>query len=95
MKRQLKVFLLVLIAAIVIGCATSGPMPRGKGIDQEPMYGGMDRQSVPELRAVDEQFISGVAKGFGSRQKGGEAFVEQGIRFYQHDSYSMAMKRFN
>jgi len=70
-------------------------MPRGNGIDQEPMYGGMDRQSVPELKVGDEQFVSGVAKEFGSQEKGSEAFVEQGIRYYRQDNYTMAMKRFN
>ncbi len=59
------------------------------------MYGGVDRQSNPQLKSGDEQFIAGVTKEFGSREKASEMFVEQGIRYYQQDNYSMAMKRFN
>lgn len=59
------------------------------------MYGGMDRKSVPKLREADETLISGVTKEFGSRRKASEGFVDQGIRYYQVDNYSMAMKRFN
>jgi tetratricopeptide (TPR) repeat protein len=70
-------------------------MPRGKGIDQEPMYGGMDRQSVPELKAADEKLIADVSKEFGSRGKASDAFVDQGIRYYQVNNFSMSMKRFN
>lgn len=92
MKIALKwAFLVVLL---LTGCATR-PMSGGRGIDQEPMYGGMDRQSNPALKAADEKLISDVSRQFGSREKGSEAFVEQGMRFYQADNHSMAMKRFN
>lgn len=59
------------------------------------MYGGMDRNSVPSLKEADEALISGVTEEFGSREKASQAFVDQGIRYYQVDNYSMAMKRFN
>ncbi|MDR4464748.1 MAG: hypothetical protein MRJ66_10840 [Nitrospira sp.] len=82
--------------AILGGCAGGGgPEPRGSGIDQVPMYGGMDRQSVPQLKQADEQLIDGTAKEFGSREKASEAFVDQGIRYYKADNYAAAMRRFN
>lgn len=59
------------------------------------MYGGMDRQSVPELKATDEELISGTTKEFGSREKASEIFVEQGVRYYQQNNYPAAMRRFN
>ncbi len=69
--------------------------PRGRGIDQEPMYGGMNRNAYPKLKRGDEVLIAGVTKEWGSRAKASKAFVEQGIRFYQRGDYSTAIKRFN
>ena len=78
------------------GClATTSGGARGTGIDQQPMYGGIDRDANPRLKAGDEQFIAGVTKEFGSRESASDRFVEQGIRYYYQDDYSMAMKRFN
>jgi tetratricopeptide (TPR) repeat protein len=95
MKQQFRLSLLVLAVVIVSGCVSTGPMARGKGIDQEPMYGGMDRQSVPELKAADEKLIADASKGFGNRERASDAFVDQGVRYYQGDNLSMGMKRFN
>lgn len=95
MRSNLKLSLILFVAAIFTGCATSAPTQRGKGIDQVPMYGGMDRQSIPELKSADEKLITDVSKEFGSREKGSEAFVDQGVRYYQTDNLSIAMKRFN
>ncbi len=67
----------------------------GTPIDQVPMYGGLNRQANPLLRAADEQFILGVTKAFGTREIASGRSVEQGIRFYQLDDDGMAMKRFN
>lgn len=95
MTRRLTLPLIVLGAMLLGGCAATGQSNRGNGIDQFPMYGGMDRQSVPTLKAADEEFIAGVTKAFGSRENASDAWVEQGFRFYFQDNYSMAMKRFN
>jgi len=55
----------------------------------------MDRQAVPELKSADERLIADVSKEYGSKEKGSDAFVNQGVRYYQADNLSMAMKRFN
>lgn len=87
---------LVFLGILLLGgCVATGPSSRGNGIDQFPMYGGMDRQSVPALKAADDELISGVSKAYGSREKGSDAFMEQGIRYYQQGDHSKAMKRFN
>jgi len=59
------------------------------------MYGGIDRNANPQLKAADEQFIANVSKEFGSRESASNRWVEQGVRYYRQDNYSMAMKRFN
>lgn len=64
-------------------------------IDQLPMYGGFDRQSVPLLKKADNELISGVTQAFGSREKASQAFFEQGVRFYRVNNLNKAMKRFN
>lgn len=94
-KRNSKINLLLMVVVLLSGCAASGPTPRGSNIDELPMYGGMDRKSNPSLREADETLIAGVTKEFGSPAKASQAFVDQGIRYYQVDNYSMAMKRFN
>ena len=95
MKHNSKINLLIMVVVLLSGCAASGPAPRGSNIDELPMYGGMDRKSDPSLREADETLIAGVTKEFGSPAKASQAFVDQGIRYYQVDNYSMAMKRFN
>jgi tetratricopeptide (TPR) repeat protein len=94
-NRSVTLVAVCLSAWLIYGCATTTASSRGSAIDQSPMYGGMDRQSIPELKAGDEKLISDVSKEFGSREIGSAAFVEQGIRYYQQDNYAMAMKRFN
>jgi tetratricopeptide (TPR) repeat protein len=90
------VWIVVFIATILGGCvAGGGPASRRGEIDQVPMYGGMDRQSVPQLKQADEQLIAGTTKAFGSREKASDAFVDQGIRYYASNNYVMAMRRFN
>ena len=95
MKHRSALSFFLLVIAVIAGCATSAPLQPAKGGDQEPMYGGMDRQSVPALRTADEKLIAGASKEFGSREKGSDAFVDQGIRLYQADNLSLAMKRLN
>jgi tetratricopeptide (TPR) repeat protein len=64
-------------------------------IDQVPMYGGMDRNAIPELKAGDEKLINDTTKEFGSREKASAAFVENGYAYYQRDDLVNAMRRFN
>lgn len=91
-----RAWIAIFTAAILGGCAAGGgSAPRGNGIDQMPMYGEMDRQSVPQLKQADEQLIAGTTKEFGSREKASDAFVDQGIRYYKVDNYAAAMRRFN
>jgi tetratricopeptide (TPR) repeat protein len=86
-------FLLILAVA---GCAGTASQTGGRSSpDQLPMYGGLDRQSVPGLKAADDQFIANMVRDFGSREKASQASVEQGIRYYQRDDYVLAMRRFN
>lgn len=95
LNHNSKVNLLLLVIVLLSGCMASGPTPTGSNIAEIPMYGGMDRKSDPRLREADETLIAGVTKEFGSREKASQVFVDQGIRYYQVDNYSMAMKRFN
>jgi tetratricopeptide (TPR) repeat protein len=93
---RVRVWLAISAAAILGGCAAGGgPAPRGSGIDQVPMYGGIDRHSVPQLKQADEELIAGTTKEFGSREKASDAFVDQGIRYYKADNYAAAMRRLN
>jgi tetratricopeptide (TPR) repeat protein len=64
-------------------------------IDEVPMYGGIDRSAVAELKAGDEKFITDVTAQFGSREQASRKWVNQGYRFYNHDQLGMAMRRFN
>lgn len=64
-------------------------------IDQIPMYGGMDRNSNPILKAADEQLIASMIQHYGTRGKGSAAFVENGFKYYQQDDLVNAMRRFN
>jgi Tfp pilus assembly protein PilF len=65
------------------------------GIDQVPMYGDIDRQSVPELGAADKKLIEDATKEFGSRDKASAAFIRQGFILYSQNDNAKAMKRFN
>lgn len=95
MVRPLRTLILVVSIISNLYSVTANGGARGPGIDQQPMYGGMDRSAYPELEAADKEFISAVTNEFGSREAASDRFVEQGVRFYRQDDYSMAMKRFN
>lgn len=90
MRRLFSVTLLFALLANV-----GGALAQRVPIDQVPMYGGMDRSAVPELRAADEKFISDVTTAFGSREKASRTWVEQGFKFYNSNDLAMAMRRFN
>lgn len=92
MKRVLPVFL----ALVLSGCATmsSAPVDRAP-IDQAPMYGGVDRESIPQLDAADATLVEGTTKVFGTREKASAAFVDRGFTLYKQDDLAGAMRRFN
>jgi len=99
-KKQLIIIWIIgiffLTSCTILFCQTAlAAGRRSKRIDEQPMYGGYDRQADKRFKKADEEFISRVVKGSGSREKGSELFVEQGVRFYQQDEYGMAMRRFN
>ena len=97
--RKMKIVpsLLLLIAITFLsGClATTSPTKQQTRIDEVPMYGGMDRSQIPEIKAADEKFISDVSAQFGSRERASMLWVNQGYRFYREDQLGMAMRRFN
>lgn len=95
MSERYTVLLIIVAVVFLSSCARQTGGQREVGIDQQPMYGGIDRTADPLLSAADEQLIADVTKEFGSREKASDAFVEQGVRFYREDNYVMAMKRFN
>jgi tetratricopeptide (TPR) repeat protein len=59
------------------------------------MYGGLDRQSVPELKTADDWFVANTAAKFGGREQAAAAWVEQGFRLFKEDDVYTAMQRFN
>lgn len=86
---------ILLICALMSGCAGPRSTPQGTRFDEVPLYGGMDRSTYPELKEADEKLIAETSSHYGSRQKAAEAFVEQGFDFYNQDNLEMAMRRFN
>jgi tetratricopeptide (TPR) repeat protein len=59
------------------------------------MYGGIDRSSIPTLKAGDDEFIRGVTGAIGSREAASRAFSERGFKLYLADDLTTAMRRFN
>ncbi len=81
----------VVLAAL---CAISAHGQRVR-VDEVPMYGGMDRAGVPDLKAGDDKLIADTSAHYGSREKAATEFIQQGFNFYYKDSLGMAMRRFN
>ena len=93
--REIRLVFAFLVVSILSGCLATTPVGSSKNVDQLPMYGGLDRQSIPELKAADEKLIADTTAEFGTREKASEIFVEQGIRYYWEKNYATAMRRFN
>ena len=91
MSRPVAILATVLYMALSISLRAEGQIP----IDQVPMYGGMDRSAIPELKAGDEKLIADTTSQFGTRQKASAAFVNNGFAYYQRDDLANAMRRFN
>lgn len=83
----------IIAACLLSGCKTP-PVP-GTRIDEIPMYGGLDRASIPELKIGDERFVSEVSAQFGTKEKASAIWVNQGYRFYEQDRLGMSLRRFN
>lgn len=92
---KLRISSIFLACALLVGCVEPFPFQQGTQIDEVPMYGGMDRSKVPELKAADEKLIEDTSRHYGNREKAAVAFIDQGFRFYRQDNMGMAMRRFN
>lgn len=87
-----------LIVFVVVSLLSCSPLLHADGqipIDQVPMYGGMDRSTIPELKAGDEKLIADTTNHYGTREKASAAFVNQGFAYYQRDDLINAIRRFN
>lgn len=93
--RVVGVVAAVITTIAIEACSMTGGGPSRTGIDQVPMYGGMDRSQYPDLREADDKFITDVTAHYGSREKASVLWVEQGFVFYRQDNNAMAMRRFN
>jgi len=79
---------------ILSACATSG-RPLAVSNDQLPVYGGIDRQADPGLRAADDKFTAELIQRYGSPQSAARNLLDQGVRYFKAGDYAMAMKSFN
>jgi tetratricopeptide (TPR) repeat protein len=84
--------LIAVFMIFISGCVSS---PDRAAIDQLPEYGGLDRASVPELKAADEWFIENTTQKYGSREVASKVWSERGMECYFQDDLATAMKRFN
>jgi tetratricopeptide (TPR) repeat protein len=85
----------VVLFSVLSACASGPSSTRGVPIDQVPMYGGMDRNAYPQLKAADEKLIHDTTAHYGSRAAASAAFADQGFRYYKSDDLTAAMRRFN
>ena len=83
------------IAFSLVGCATNQPTANRTPIDQVPMYGNMDRSSIPELKAADEAFIAGITKEYGSREQASKQVAMNGFIYSRQGQWDIGIKRFN
>jgi tetratricopeptide (TPR) repeat protein len=91
MNHRIVLFIATLTLSSCTLLRAEGPVP----IDQVPMYGGMDRSAIPELKAADEKLIADTTKHYGTREKASAAFINNGFAYYQRDDLANAMRRFN
>jgi Tfp pilus assembly protein PilF len=87
--------IVVLVAALLLPFSTLLHADGQTPIDQVPMYGGLDRSAIPELKAGDEKLIADTTNHYGTREKASAAFVNNGFAYYQRDDLVNAMRRFN
>jgi tetratricopeptide (TPR) repeat protein len=77
------------------GCLATSPVTQQTRIDEVPMYGGIDRLAIPELKAADAKFISDVSAQFGSRETAAVIWIDRGFKLQKEGHLGMAMRRFN
>ncbi len=65
------------------------------GVNQLPMYGGIDRTKNPEFIQEDKLFIAKASHTFGTREHASEGYVERGFDLYSENKYDKSMERFN
>jgi hypothetical protein len=92
MKHRSSVFLFALLFS---GCVAPQSDLQPLPIDQAPMYGGVDRQSVPELKKADDAFVESTSAAFGGREKAAKRWVDEAFASYHHKDLETAMRRFN
>jgi tetratricopeptide (TPR) repeat protein len=90
-----KAALAVVLPVLLVACAGPSATDSGSRVDEVPMYGGMSRAAVPELRAGDDKFIADASRQFGGRDKAAAAWIDQGFALYRQDKLGLAMRRFN
>jgi len=85
--RKLLFFLLTIVYLFCSGCGKTST-------NEIPMYGGIE--FTPEQKEINEKFIQGVVKQYGSREAAADESVRWGWHYYneKHD-LKTAMKRFN
>ena len=85
--RKLLFFLLTIVYLFCSGCGKTST-------NEIPMYGGIE--FTPEQKEINEKFIQGVVKQYGSREAAADESVRCGWHYYneKHD-LKTAMKRFN
>jgi Tfp pilus assembly protein PilF len=91
-KMLVKLFFSVIF---IVSCLLSLSVYAQTRTDEVPMYGESFATRTAELKAADEKFIADVTQHYGSREKAGRVWVEQGYKFDQQDKYGLAMRRFN
>lgn len=93
---QLLARYLINVTAILIlaACVMQGPAERGDNY-RLPMYGGIDRQADPGLRATDDKLISEMTQRYGSRKVASRELADSGVGYFRGGNYAMAMKSFN
>jgi len=90
------IYRIFLFAAVFLAGFSASVHAEGQApIDQLPMYGGMDRNAIPALKAGDEKLIADAARHYGTREKASASFVNTGFAYYQRDDLANAMRRFN
>ena len=91
MKYRIVFFLVTMLAGSSASIRAATQIP----VDQVPMYGGMDRGAISELKAADEKLIADTSRRYGTREKASAAFVGNGFSYYQRNDLANAMRRFN
>jgi hypothetical protein len=84
---------LVLALALVLaaGLAPAAAAPD----DQQPMFGGADRDADPVLRAMDRLFVAAIVARYGDRREGSTAMARDAWRLLRGNDAAGAMRLFN